>query len=285
MQTGIQAYRPWPYRVIKRLLAAHPELLTQALQEHAEPLALADLALLDCTDYFPGSGLFRDRPLTSTCDVVLVHGFAKRTVLGVLLNRQKGRGVQSEDPGTVVRRRILVALRHCSLAGQSKSAGRQPSHICLVSDAHSKGLGTVEHIVAETCGELGKLLLDLVEARLLLALERHAGQLCIADFVLHDTLLRRTESRKLRPLLDRLERLVHGLALAGLQIEGNDELRRIQQASTQNNLGMRQLREPFREGSFDSLGAARMQPWAPIAEAPGDPGSTNQKRTGANLHK
>ena len=97
------SWRHW-HRVVKRFALGHAYLLSNALDEHSKPLALANLAVFHCAEDFAKFRLLCHSFFRSASNVLLVHSFAEIAIFGVLLYRQKRGGVEGKHPRTFLRR-------------------------------------------------------------------------------------------------------------------------------------------------------------------------------------
>mmetsp|Transcript_13080 Transcript_13080/g.36738 ORF Transcript_13080/g.36738 Transcript_13080/m.36738 type:complete len:353 (-) Transcript_13080:454-1512(-) len=162
-----------------------------------------------------------DVPGAGPAQVSLVGLLPQGPVLGVQHHWEVRWDVQGEHPRALLRRAPLVALGDGGLRGEGEGRGRESVHLSLVGDRLHEGLGPVQHVVAELGGELGELLLDLVELLLVVPLQGHASELRVPQVLQHDPLPGLREGLPLGSLLNGLEAAVQGLALREPQGEGD----------------------------------------------------------------
>mmetsp|Transcript_35807 Transcript_35807/g.63909 ORF Transcript_35807/g.63909 Transcript_35807/m.63909 type:complete len:235 (+) Transcript_35807:849-1553(+) len=152
-------------------------------------------------------------PFRGAGEVGAVHLLPQRAVLAVGQNGQVGGDVEREQPGALLRRGALVPLSLGGLRSQRQRGGRQPLDVRRVGDQLLERLGGVEHVVAELCGQLAQLLLDLIEPLLRVTLQSNTAQNKVAQFPVHDALLSLRKRLPRGAVTYGLEALIDGFAL------------------------------------------------------------------------
>ncbi len=84
------------------------------------------------------------------------------------------------------------------MAGGFLGVVRQAGQAGLVLDMQRVGVGGIQHVVGEGLGQLGLLLLDLSEARLLVLRQLGTAQAEAAQFVFDQLVARRAHAGELR---------------------------------------------------------------------------------------
>mmetsp|Transcript_882 Transcript_882/g.1752 ORF Transcript_882/g.1752 Transcript_882/m.1752 type:complete len:673 (-) Transcript_882:326-2344(-) len=136
--------------------------------------------------------------LGGTRDVRLVYGLAEGGVVGKSQHADEARPIEGRDPWTLLGARLLAAAPLDAAVARARrhhraGGGRETGHLAWGGEHLGKGLGGVKHRVGEGGGESGELLLDLLEACLLLARQPDTRQLARQYLELGRTALRRRE--------------------------------------------------------------------------------------------
>mmetsp|Transcript_25286 Transcript_25286/g.43133 ORF Transcript_25286/g.43133 Transcript_25286/m.43133 type:complete len:772 (+) Transcript_25286:148-2463(+) len=160
-----------------------------------------------------------DLELACTREVSAVHLLAQRSVLGVQFDRQVRRRVEGEHPRP--RRSGRARLPALGDRGRRRHLERgvgQTVHVGFLGSEVRKGLGGVEHVVAELCAQRGELGGDLVVPRLRAPVQRHAAELRVPHLALNRPSLRRGQRAPCACIaLQCHKRVVHRPALPDAQ--------------------------------------------------------------------
>ena len=185
-------------------VAEQPRLLATQLEEARDDRGIVEL------------------PLARAGDVGAIEALAQIPAPTVLQKGEIARRVERDLPRAVGGRRALLPRCPRGLGSQLQQTRGQALHLPRLAQAESEGLGRVERVVAEVRGELGELLLDLVEAIARRALQTHPGVASVSQQALDDPVLRLVEGLPACGLAQRHEAVVDNAALAEAQREGDD---------------------------------------------------------------
>ncbi len=151
----------------------------------------------------------------SAGDVGGVHLFAQFAVLAVLQDGEIGRHVQGEFPA-------CLAIHFGGLTRHLQCIGGNARQFGFVLDKEGKRIGGVEQVFLEFGGESGEFFLNGLETGLFLCRQIGAAEDEVAQLVFHDLFLRRSQRRKYRRSLERLEFVEQALVLRQVGIKGGE---------------------------------------------------------------